>query len=87
MFVQRDALEVLYLLFDDIVYFFHISGLCSATCPRVKTNMETWDWSPLSGVQVQFHNTTATDGNNEWTVHLCGNVYSNMHDYGRCRVS
>jgi len=57
-------------------------GLGAATCPRVKTNMESWDWSPLSGVQVQFTNTSATDGNSEWTVHLCGSVYSNMHDYG-----
>ena len=57
-------------------------GLGAATCPRVKTNMESWDWGPLSGIQVQFTNMTATDGNDEWTVHLCGNVYSNMHDYG-----
>jgi hypothetical protein len=57
-------------------------GAANATCPRVKTNMESWDWSPLSGVQVQFTNKTATDGNDEWTVHLCGSVYSNLHDYG-----
>ena len=44
--------------------------------------MESWDWGPLSGVQVHFTNTTATDGNSEWTVHLCGSVYSNLHDYG-----
>jgi hypothetical protein len=23
------------------------------SCPRVKTNMETWDWSPLSGTTVK----------------------------------
>ena len=66
----------------DACYWALSAGLSAATCPRVKTNMESWDWSPLSGVQVQFTNTTATDGNSEWTVHLCGSVYSNMHDYG-----
>ncbi|EKX32769.1 hypothetical protein GUITHDRAFT_156235 [Guillardia theta CCMP2712] len=56
--------------------------LSNADCPKVKTNMESWDWSPLSGVQVQFTNTTTRDGNSKWTVHLCNGVYSNLHDYG-----
>eukprot|EP00961_Rhodomonas_salina_P092252 1241349-Rhodomonas_salina.2 len=54
----------------------------AAVCPRVKTTMESWDWSPLSNTQVNFVNTTATDGNSHWTVHLCSGVYSNLHDYG-----
>mmetsp|Transcript_66846 Transcript_66846/g.139308 ORF Transcript_66846/g.139308 Transcript_66846/m.139308 type:complete len:396 (+) Transcript_66846:152-1339(+) len=57
-------------------------AVSAATCPRVKTTMESWDWSPLSGVQVNFINTTAADGNSHWTVHLCDGVYSNLHDYG-----
>jgi len=44
--------------------------------------MESWDWGTLSGTQVSFTNTTTTDGNSQWTVHLCQGVYSNMHDYG-----
>ena len=44
--------------------------------------MESWDWSQLSNVQVEFRNTTTIDADNEWTVNLCENVYSNLHDYG-----
>ena len=44
--------------------------------------MESWDWSPLSHVQVQFQNTTTLDGNSHWNVDLCDRVYSNLHDYG-----
>ncbi len=47
-----------------------------ATCPRVKTSMETWDWSPLSNTIVQFTNTTTADDNKQWNVHLCAGVYS-----------
>lgn len=55
------------------------TGLSAATCPRVKTNMESWDWSPLSGVQVQFTNTTATDGNSEWTVSFVSVISCSRH--------
>jgi hypothetical protein len=44
--------------------------------------MESWDWSQLSNVQVEFTNTTTIDADHQWTVNLCENVYSNLHDYG-----
>lgn len=54
----------------------------NAICPKVKTSMESWDWSPLSSVSAEFVNTTTTDADHQWTVNLCENVYSNLHDYG-----
>lgn len=47
-----------------------------ALCPRVKTSMETWDWSGHSNSIVKFTNHTAADDNHQWTVHLCDGVYS-----------
>jgi len=69
-------------MWRSVILLFACLGAVSSTCPRVKTNMESWDWGALSGTQVSFTNTTTTDGNSQWTVHLCEGVFSNMHDYG-----
>lgn len=65
-----------------VLTFFSLLVAANAICPKVKTSMESWDWSPLSSVSAEFVNTTTTDADHQWTVNLCENVYSNLHDYG-----
>jgi hypothetical protein len=58
-------------------------GNAESSCdeaPRGAANK--WKWKPLLRPACmcvpQFNNKTAEDGNNKWTVDVCGGIYSNV---------